>query len=197
MKKGLTLLAGLIVLVSCSDHRAEDESPVVYSADQGPSIADTARFISNFASVYEDSMERDRPELSSEHPCIITFINKSGGWVIDFRLLNPESIRVQKDPALIWVSTTNSEKTITFKRLEIVPAEFRPGGAVFNYRKLAVPSAVVAMAEEFDPREYMEEDMKLDSINFKAHLGAEEKLPKVRDALAYLIRKCGGKKDLF
>jgi hypothetical protein len=147
----------------------------VYPAGQGPSIADTVRFISNFASVYDTSLERDRPELSPMNPCVITFINGSGGWIIDFRSLNPDSLRLQEDPALIEVSTTNGERTIKFKKFRVAPAWFHKGRGFSHGRDLAVGAA----AREFDPREVM----LLDSITFNANLGAEEKLPKVREAL--------------
>lgn len=180
MRSCLVVLVLLVCLVSCgkSDNK---EKTVASPTGQGPSIGDTARFISNFASANESAAERDRLEISVDDPCVITFKNKSLGWEIDFRSLNPESVKLQEDPALIQVSTTNGEKTIRCKRSMVAPAAFQ------------------ISAEDLleDLRLAECDNTVLSVIDFHALPDAEEKLPKVAEALVHLILKCGGKKDMF
>jgi hypothetical protein len=188
MRVKLMSLVLLAMLVSCRQSKDEEGAAVAYPAGQGPSIEETVVFITNFASASDTSLHRDRAELSPSNPCVITFFNGSDGWEIDFRSLNPDRVTLQEDPPLVWIRTTNGEESITFKKTNPTPAKFQKRSA-----NVAVAGAYFAMIEEFDPREHM----KLDSISFHPHLGAEDRLPKVRDALVHLIQRCGGKKDLF
>lgn len=187
-------LALLATLASCGQSKVEEEKAAEHPVDQGPSIKDTVRFITNFASVFEPSISRNRAELSSSNACVVTFsdASDSGGWVIDFRSLNPDMVTVQDNPASVWVRTTNGEETITFRGSKLAPARFRftNSNSSSGY---ALANVYFAMIAPYDARE----GMKLDSISFYPRPGAEDRLPKVRDALIHLIRRCGGKKDLF
>lgn len=187
MRRKLLSLALLAMLSSCGQPNDEEEA-AAYPAGQGPSIEETVRFITNFATAYETSIHPDIAELSSSNPCVITFLNGSDGWEIDFRLLNPDTVTMQESPALVLVNTTNGEEAITFKKSRTNPATLQKRSA-----SAVAASVYFAMIEVVDPREHM----KLDSISFHPHLGDEDRLPKVRDALVHLIRSCGGKKDLF
>lgn len=192
MARLLGVFTILTFLLSCSESESLSDAMQSSSGVSEPSIVETVRFIGNLASVSELKLPSDKVEFSPEKPCVVTYTPSPGieSWVVDFSLMNPDAVELHEDDRFVVVRATNGENVIRTKDPTTQSAKPRDGGR----GRLPENSVVVpAMIKTYNPYN----DLAFNSINFYVPDGPEDNVRKVGNALKHLIRKCGGKGDLF
>lgn len=207
------MLAG--ILMSSCGHRADmpresdSEGARTKKDDKmgladGPGATETITFIANRASVSAMPPYRDRVVLTKDNRCTVTLgpIHGLYGVLVNFADLNPESVEVVENPGFVRVRATNAELVI--KSVQMPSSISREnhqnelkGTFESSWGESSTPplqSREIAHAL-IEKRRIPLERPATDKLEFSVR--TKEDLPKVREALLHLIRKCGGKRDLF